>query len=318
MRKVPLLGVALLGAVAVFGCSSAPDYGIGPPPSTQLVTTVPAAADSSGVKLDAVPPGRTTTTAVAVTPGPATVGGVVMGPGGAAVPGATVRLERLVGEKSSYLDVVTGPDGRWSVAPPTPGSPVVPGPSGQGLMGGLYHVRAWRAPDLVQLSTATVNVLVGKPATVDLTTTQLGGVLVAGDLSTDDPRVNQPVALVIQYTVREVTAQGQVEEKPMPGTPVLGVWGAWTVNGGLPVLTDVNGRALLYVQCTIPGRQQLFVGVADLEPAEVAAPTCKPPLPPTTDTTRAPVVTTSPQSSTTVPPIPSTSGFQGGDGRVPG
>src|SRR4051794_13073442 len=129
-RRTALVVVLLTVAAIVAACSKSSGYDFpAHPPSTnpEESTTVP---DYSSVKLAAVP-GRTTTT-VDNSPGQASMAGLVLAPDGA-VPGATVHVERLVGDTVLAIDVATNPDGTWRL---------------DNIKGGRYRLRAWRAPDL--------------------------------------------------------------------------------------------------------------------------------------------------------------------------
>jgi len=109
-----------------------------PPTSEPLVTPMTAppgftVADTRGARLlpinalasPALPP-------VPVYGGTATVAGTVTGPDGP-VPGATVRIERFIGDRSGMVTASTGADGRFVVG---------------SVYGGRYRVRAWLQPSL--------------------------------------------------------------------------------------------------------------------------------------------------------------------------
>src|SRR5437899_8320268 len=134
-RLALLLPLALVAAA----CSSKgkPNQGIKPVSSLAPVTTT-TLVDLSGVKIAGVP-GKTTTT-IGLGPGGATLNGSVAGPDGA-VGGATIHVERLVGDAVASQDFPSNPDGTFTI--PT-------------LLGGRYRVRAY-VPDPYNLAQATPN-----------------------------------------------------------------------------------------------------------------------------------------------------------------
>src|SRR5688500_10725176 len=137
MRAVRGFLVAVALTTAATGCTRGAVDELPAPPTTGPTTSTTARPDLSGVVLPDVP--GTTSTSIPVGPGEATLQGIVTAPEGA-VPGATVLIERLVGDGAGSATVVAGPDGRW-VAPQ--------------ILGGRYRVRAWRAPDLALTSPAS-------------------------------------------------------------------------------------------------------------------------------------------------------------------
>src|SRR5438067_11007718 len=82
-----------------------------PPPSDDVTTT--SVVDFSTVQLAGVS-GRTTTTSIPLGPGGASISGTVNGPNGP-VPGATVHVERLVGDGVGATDVASNAAGQFLV-----------------------------------------------------------------------------------------------------------------------------------------------------------------------------------------------------------
>ena len=144
ITSVAALGRVVLGRVVlslvVFslgGCSTGTMRGLPPPPSTIVLPPSTSAAIQPAFHNNALPvlTGSTTSSSVPLGPGRVSFSGVVADPSGNPVPGATVRIERLVGAGVGVLDVTTGNDGRYAVT---------------NALAGLLRVRAWRAPDFVQ------------------------------------------------------------------------------------------------------------------------------------------------------------------------
>src|SRR2546423_902477 len=133
-RLVLVLTLAVLAAAACSGKEKT--HEIKPLPDLPDVTTT-TIVDLSGVKLSGVP-SKSTTTTVVLGPGGATINGTVAGPDGA-VGGATVHVERLVGDGMAAQDFPSNADGTFKI--PT-------------VLGGRYRVRAY-VPDPFNLAQAT-------------------------------------------------------------------------------------------------------------------------------------------------------------------
>ena len=204
MRRAAALAAALAFAT---GCPGGDDDG-GPAPTTE--PTVPTSVvDYSGVMLAGVP-GETTSTIVES--GTATLTGSVQGPGGL-IPGATVRIERLVADREVRTDVLTGPDGRFSVG---------------AAPGGRYRVRAFLAPSFIQLEPEVRFLADGEEHGFELSVEQVGGLVVRADVAPDTPVVGEPVNLVASVLTRTVGADGILRSAPVTGSNVelvgLGRW----------------------------------------------------------------------------------------------
>jgi len=144
VRRAAVLLALLLTACSGSGVVKVKDPG--PVPSTSTT----AAVDFGAIGLKGVT-SRTSST-VALGPGNASITGSVTGPDGA-VPGATVRVERIVGTSIGTTDVTTQADGTFAV--PT-------------ILGGRYRVRAWRAPDLALVKPEIFYLQSSEPRTLAL------------------------------------------------------------------------------------------------------------------------------------------------------
>lgn len=316
---------AVLLLVALVAASCTDDGDEQPAPTTQPnpVTTV---VDRSGIALAGVR-GETTTTLVER--GAAVIGGGVQGPGGL-VPGATVRIERIVAGREIRTDVVSGPDGRYSLS---------------GVPGGRYRLRAFMAPTLVQLEPEVRFLADDEEHTIDLRVEQQGGLVVRADVAPEPPIAGEAVNLVAAVRTRTVSSEGVVTTAPVVGVAVeLQGLGRWELRSSLlPVTTsttrpfprptttvtsapaattatartDGNGQVRFELLCTTPGAPGLAlrIPVASLAPA-ATDPTA--PATPPAATTRtvaldlpecapAPATTTSTPSTTTATSRASTS-----------
>ncbi|HEV2069833.1 MAG TPA: carboxypeptidase-like regulatory domain-containing protein [Acidimicrobiales bacterium] len=247
-----VLGLAV--AVALAACSSGDPFEPLPEPENRPApsTSTTAVADFRNVVLPPVD-GTTTTTEVVIGPGPATLAGRVDGPEGP-VEGATVRLERMVGDASAGLDVLTGPDGSWR-AP--------------GLLGGRYRIRAWRSPGLAMLEPQILFVEAARPAAVALVLERLQSLAVDIALAPDPPIVGAPVNLLVRISSQIVGDDGVVRATPQAGVGlVLGSGSGWAARSPVQVSTDIAGNATFTLICRAPGPQALTVTL----PGSVAAP----------------------------------------------
>lgn len=264
-----LAPVALsLAAFVLTACVDDDTIDIPPPPSLAPSTSTTAPPDLSGISLSAVP-GRTTTTIV-MGPGSATLNGTVAGPDGP-VAGATVRLERLVGDAVATADVVALADGTWS-------APAV--------LGGRYRVRTWRAPDLA-LTTPEVFFLEGKETKeLNLKVARFTGLGVTFDIAPNPPVVDELASLELVVAERAVDDQGVVRATPVPRASVeLFGTGAWRLPSSNPTITDGVGQASWQIVCRDEGKQPLSVLVADSASFTIDVPACVEAPPETTTTT---------------------------------
>lgn len=236
-------------------------------------TTVPPLL--SNVALAPVP-GQTTTT-VDLGPGRATLAGTVVGPEGGAA-GATVRIERLVGDGVASADVSTGPDGAWELP---------------GIKGGRYRVRAFRVPDLAQARNEVLLLGGGETRRLDLRVDAYGGTTTTRAIAPNPPPVGEPSNLVVRVVRREVDGDGRVRTQPLVGVSVeLFGSGSWGLGSSNPSFTDGSGTASFRLTCRAVGSNALSALVDGSETVPLDLPPCERPAPSTTTTT----TTTSPSS----------------------
>lgn len=280
------LAVAVAVLVLAAACAEDDVSMIPSPPPTQPRPSTTALPDFSGQELAAVA-GRTTTTAVPLTGGGATLKGTVRGPDGL-VPGATVVLERLVGDAVASGSVPTASDGAY-LAP--------------GIQGGRYRVRAFRSPDLAQVQPVILFLGGTEQKALELKVDRYDGIAVQASVAPNPPPFGERASLVVLVTDRSVDATGVVTATPVPGTTAeLFGAGSWRVESANPTTTDAGGRARWVLRCTQTGRQPLSVVVGtndalplDLPPCTVAQAEA-PAGDSTTSTSAATTSTTRPRS----------------------
>lgn len=245
--------VLLLAALAACGGDDpfAPLADPGDVPDVAPSTTAPLG--SSGFVLPTVP-GSTTTTSLALGPGPARLRGRVSGPDGP-VAGATVLLERLVGDAVAARAVTAGPDGGWDVGD---------------VLGGRWRVRAWRPPDLAVGRSEVLFVEAGAPVEVDLALDRLGGNRADVAVAPSVPEEDVPVNVRVRVASRVVDADGVLRDRPQPGIPVtLTGSGAWSLGGSNPATTGADGSVVFTITCRSAGAPALVLsvtGVTDVPP----------------------------------------------------
>lgn len=284
-RFTRLVALALLAGLLAACTRGAVDE-LPAPPTTGPTTSTTERPDLSGVVLADVP--GTTTTTVALTPGEARLQGVVIARDGL-VPGATVLIERLVGDGVASATVTTGSDGKWSAV---------------GILGGRYRVRAWRAPDLA-LTTPLSFFLENKESRdTDLRLESYTGVVVTSAIAPSPPVVDEPVRLVVRTYTRSVDEQGIVRNQPVPGVQVeLTGSSQWKVETANPTFADDTGRAEWILRCGNLGSHALAVRIGGgTEAQALRVPACatsdaETPAGPneggtTTSTTRRPTTST--------------------------
>lgn len=252
--------IVLAAAAFAAGCTdSGSRSGLRGAPAT-VSTTVPVGPTTTV----AASPRTVVTISSELGPGEARIGGTVTGPEGP-IPGAMVRVERLVGDDAAPTAAATttvesGADGRWGV---------------ESVNGGRYRLRAWRPPDLAQVTAVVAFVTIGESPPVDLVMTRHsaeGRATTA--VSPDPPVVGQPAIVVVSVASGGVDSEGVVRTQARQGVSVtLGVSPNVGVTTPTIADTDAAGNAGFGIVCTQPGPIVALVTVASVgQPA--ALPPC--------------------------------------------
>jgi len=306
------VSVLVAGLLAMAACNGSTTRRLIPPPPNTIapITTAPPGSDFSGVALAPVE-GRPEVEPVEVTGGEAVLSGVILGPDGP-VAGATVRLERFVGDAIGKLDVVSNADGTWrapqGVAPPpiatvpTTG-PTVPGqlptiappttappppqvtrpPVGpQGILGGRYRVRAWRTPDLALTAPQILFVEGKQNRTLGLQLARYSGTTVSSVSSPDPPVLDAPLTVTAVVSSAAVDGDGIVRALPLPNATVSLAVGAGLLFVGGPTFTNPQGRASFVLRCQALGASLVELTVNGAQTYSLPVRGCVPPAPTTT------------------------------------
>ena len=280
--RVVVLAVAVVAVLVVFGSTcSAPDQRSLPPPSSTS-TTVPeettTSVDHSRTVLQPLT-GRTTTTLAES--GRAKLTGVVTGPAGP-VAGATVRVERLVGDAVQVLEARTGDDGTWVL---------------DRIPGGRMRVRAYAPPSLTMLEPEIFFLTVGEPRELRLTVREHQGIFVLSDVTPGSPTVGSNVNVAVRVLQRIVDDQGIARTQPLAGITLQAQFSGWTLLAG-PAATAGDGVAVYTFRCeqaaSVVMAVRLFDGVQE-QTYPVDVPSCG--ARPTTTTSTSTTSTTEPDDS---------------------
>ncbi len=280
--RLGLLACCVALAAGLLACTTSAEPGASGPTTSlaeSAAVTVPegfVVVDTRGVVIPPFPGRPGSTTAVAVKGGQAAIGGVVTGPDGAPVAGATVQLERFVGDRAGTLRTTTGTDGRYLV------------PDAQG---GRYRVRAWLQPTLT--TTEPLVDFVAHDASVH----DINFALQAFeghrlDLTFDRESWGVDDVGLVRATLgrQAVNDEGIVVNQGMPGVQLrLGLSGSANLApGSSPLLTtDGGGLASWRVQCARQGPARAS-GSSQIASGALQLPVCGPrSQAPTTTTTIA-------------------------------
>lgn len=263
--SAPVLAVTALIAVAAgaSGCSDqVKSFSVPDPPTTIAVSSSTVATLPAG--LATVPentvPGSTTTTVPEVKPGPDALTGTVYGPQGP-VGGATVEIDRFVGDEYRSATTTTATDGSWSF---------------RGILGGRYRVRAWQAPDLDMTTPQVLFVSSDQEQPLALELTQFQSPQVQMAINPTSPTVGQPANLVVQVDKPTVGTDGLETSVPDADQSVSLVDGSdWLITGSNPEVTDSAGQVTFQVSCTVAGSDPLSAQVGTGSPVTLQMPTCQ-------------------------------------------
>lgn len=274
--RVSLLAAVMVACVAVLGACSEGNRGDDatpsslsvPPTSEPLVTPMTAppgftVADTRGARL--LPVNGIAGPALAPVPvygGTATVAGTVTGPDGP-VAGATVRVERFVGDRSGSVTVSAGADGRFVVG---------------SVHGGRYRVRAWLQPSLASdgSSVAFLADEQGAVANFDLTVARHDGRNLQAALDLTSISVGGSARVRALFTKETVDDNGIVVGTGISGAKVtLSENAGYLVDPGSPNpgTTADSGLVSWKVTCQKEGSPTLTVTAQDLT-ATVKLPAC--------------------------------------------
>ncbi len=203
------------------------------------------------------------------------------------VAGATVEIDRLVGDQVASADVTTARNGTWSLG---------------GVLGGRYRIRAWKVPSLAM--TAPVILFVGglDSRRVDLQTSRFSGPTATASYNPYPALQGQPTAVRVEVSRPTVSAVGRVDFVPTPMVSVsLDGVGGWTVGAPARQRTGAAGTADFVATCLAVGQVPLRVIVSGRIAVTLPTPACVA-APPPAPTTTAPASTTTTSPGTTVGP----------------
>ncbi len=279
-----------MGALSVAACTGVAEPLPDIPSTLALRASAPTTRRQNVAQLS-IPPleGSTTTTRISFARGSVTVSGFVSGPDGP-VDGATVLLERVVGEQTVQMKVQANADGRYKVS---------------NIKGGVLRVSAFKVPDLA--STKAKVVFASEATEINLEVDNSTGTDVQWALGPAVPLVGRPSTLVIRISVKRVDPDGVVRFAPLEGVGVRVVaQQALQPNGVNEKVTDGKGLVSFSMLCSVAGYAGINVLLATgeetkIEPRQCTVPaTTAPPEadPPTT------VPPTGPDGSTLFPPAP--------------
>lgn len=295
MRVGPPAALVVVAAFALGGCGgNVASLSLPNPPAVTVTTAAPQQTLPPGLdNVDQSPvAGSTTTTAPSMRPGDASLDGTVLGPAGP-VAGATVEVDRFVGDSMATTELTTRADGSWSLA---------------GILGGRYRVRAWQPPSLDMVDPQIFFLSSTQQLSLTLKVSKYKGPNISVAINPPAPVVDQPVNLVVEVTDPTVGTDGVITNPPVTGVAVTLVGGPdWQVANGNPLTTGADGQVLFQVSCTTAGYDPLSAQAGTSAPVPLQMPSCSEPPPPPT----VPPTTEAPAPTTTCPP-PSTTSTTGG------
>jgi hypothetical protein len=239
MKRLRLLIAAAAAILA--GCTSGSVEPLPEPPEVSVPPTSSYFPDYSGVSLEGVD-GTTSTSSIEMQPGGARITGRVAGPRGSAA-GATVVLERLVGDQSASLRVTANDAGIYSA---------------NDLLGGRYRVRAFRAPDATTTSAQVFFLGATENRTLDLRVSSYSGVTnLRADLA-GTPIVGESTNLTITVVARRVDESGVARSLPVSDTGIeLRAQSGRSITSPSEGSTNGSGQVQFTLRCNSTSSQGL-------------------------------------------------------------
>jgi hypothetical protein len=202
--------------------------------------------------------------------GTSSVTGTVTGPDGG-VGGATVMIERFVGDQSGSILVAADGAGRFSAS---------------GVLGGRYRVRAWLQPTLASVTSNTGFVAEGAQISLRVAVERHDAVTLQLASAVGSMSVGVPAGVIALVTQQSVDANGIVQASPMAGVSLLLVGSAGlAIEDPNPAITNGAGRVVWNVTCSSVGTYVVSVS-STTPPATAGAtlPACGTAPPPTSST----------------------------------
>lgn len=224
----------------------------------------------------------TTTSTIAFAEGKVTISGTVLGPDGG-VAGATVRLERLVGDQRAVREVLTDARGRYTL---------------KSVTAGRIRFRAWRVPDMA--ATEETVAFASGEFKANIKVAGYGTASIRWGIAPSLPVLGRLANVVIQVTTDVVGIDGSVRPEPVVGvgmivTPI----GLLQPEVVQDLVTGDRGRVQLAMRCNGVGASTLLVELATGERAELSPPACIP----VPTTTAAPIVVPDPADPAVTVPV---------------
>jgi len=286
-RSALILAVTVGATALAVACSPAP-----PPPAplpipVTVATTSPVTTIDYSTDQLAPVAGHETIPSISVGSGAASMSGTVTDDTGAPVAGAMVELQRIVGTAVASADYATNSAGAWTAS---------------GIGGGLYRVRAWRAPDLAQTTPQVVFLAASAAQTVNLTVAPFTGFTLQSTVAPNPPIIGRPVEIAVEVIAATVGNDGVVRSVGQPALAVeLVPIGDWTLAGSATATTSASGIAVWQATCGAVGDQPLSVLVNATESLPLSLPACAP-VPTTTTSSASGGPTTTSGAGTTGAP----------------
>ena len=244
--------------------------------------TTPDYSRTSLIPLD----GTAATSTIAFAKGAVNLSGKVTGPDGP-VAGATVRVERIVGQQTALTTITSGAGGKWTLPR---------------ITGGVIRVQAFKVPDLAMPASQVT--FASGDTKLDLTLQRYDGTTVQWALAPSQPMAGRQLNLVVQVAVKRVDADGYVRTVALAGigVNVVALAALQPVSTTDTKITDDKGRVSFRLMCTTEGDSSLRIDLATGEVSTIVPNRCV--LPPTTPPTTVDPALTIP--ITVAPPPQST------------
>lgn len=279
MRLVKLiLGAGLLAALVAMGTNRHPVLA-----AYQTSDEQPAAVVFSGLDLgtqltpmgvspyvvDPAPDTRDATIGLTVHPRPSTaltmsggsslLSGTVTGPNGA-VAGASVRIERAVGDGLAVAELVTDDLGAYTLP---------------AILGGRYRIRAWLGGSFTTTTSEVLFLDAGEARTVDVVVAQVETQPQLGFTHRGDIFVGLTGSVAVSVTTRSVGADGLVDLNGVSGARVTLAPSANVTANAFEVAADGSGVARFLIECYQPGPASAVI-TYDGRRATATLPNCRP------------------------------------------
>jgi hypothetical protein len=233
--------------------------------SVELDTGSFEVPNTRGIDLPRTTPSEVEEEELEIEGGRVTVRGRVLD-GTDGVGGASVSIERIVGDRSAQITLTADGNGRYEAA---------------NLQGGLYRIRAWRAPDLSMQQSQVHFVSERQVLDANLAVNEEADSRFTATFDSGEARVGRSYTVSVEFRSSQVNAEGIIEDAPVANQiTLIEVSDPLVLESRVIATSGRDGIARFSMRCSKVGQGRIVV-IASGNRRNVSVPSCQLPPRPT-------------------------------------